>query len=95
MAYMESEEPIGAGMSIRDVSGAWILVGFLFLVMMSSSVIRAVANRTILTVPTTVGAVVDETEDMEPGRWRRHAADAEAVPMPEETDTHAVADIGI
>ncbi len=95
MSYMESEEPMRAGIRTRDVWGAWILVGFLFLVMMSGSVIHAVANRTILTVPTTASAVVDEMEDMEPGQWRRQTAEPEADPMAEKMDTHAVADIGI
>ena len=95
MSYMESEDPMRAGIGIRDVLGAWILAGFLFLVMMSGSVIRAVANLTILTAPTTAGAVVDEMEDMVPDQWRRLSAEPEADPMPEETDTHVVADIGI
>ena len=95
MSYMESEDPMRADTSTRDVLGAWILAGFLFLVMMSGSVIRAVANLTIPTVPTTASAVVDEMEDMEPDQWRRQTAEAEADPMPEKTDTHVVADIGI
>ncbi len=95
MSYMESEEPMRAGTSTRDVLGAWILAGFLFLVMVSGSVIRAIANRTILTVPATASAVVDEMEAMEPDQWRRQTAEPEADPMPEKTDTHAVADIGI
>ena len=95
MSYIESEVPTGAGISTRDVLGAWILAGFLFLVMVSGAVVRAVANRTILTVPATAGAVVDEMENMVPGQWRRQTAEPEAHPMPEKTDTHAVADIGI
>ena len=48
MSYMESEEPMRAGIRTRDVLGAWILVGVLFLAMMSGSVIRAVAKELII-----------------------------------------------
>ena len=95
MPYMESEDPMRAGTSTHDILGAWILAGFLFLVMMSGSVIRAVANLTTLAVPTTASAVVDEMENMEPDQWRRQSAEPEADPMPEKTDTHVVAGIGI
>ncbi len=44
MSYMESEDPMRAGLGTRDVLGAWILAGFLFLFMMSGSVIPAVAD---------------------------------------------------